>query len=174
MADPEKESFVWRGIHGVAVALVLGFFLFSLRSILNPFPLFLLLVLPISPYAGTRYRLLVVTAWGLLTLVCLLDTTGFLLAPFFLALVLAYILHPAVERIEGRRRRISRSCCAWRWSAMRTRVFFGEVRARWWTPRASGSAAAIEIFLRFSVQLLLGGWQQTCWSAPQVQLQKHG
>jgi predicted PurR-regulated permease PerM len=33
----------------------------------------------------------------------LLDTTGFLLAPFILALVLSYILDPLVDRVEGRR-----------------------------------------------------------------------
>jgi predicted PurR-regulated permease PerM len=40
---------------------------------------------------------------GVLTLLWLLDTTGFLLAPFVLALILAYMLDPLVDRMEGRR-----------------------------------------------------------------------
>ncbi len=82
--------------------MVLGFFLYSLRSILNPFVLFLLLLLLVSPQAGSRYHLLVVSSAAVLLVIWLLNTTGFLLAPFILALVLAYVLHPLVERIEHR------------------------------------------------------------------------
>ncbi len=67
--DPESDSFVWRGIHAVAVALVLGFSPFSLRSILDPSLLFLLLVLLASPCTETHHHLRVVTASGLLTLI---------------------------------------------------------------------------------------------------------
>lgn len=71
VGDKETESLLWRGVYGVAVALVLGFFLFSLRPILNPFLLFLLLLVLISPQAGSRYHVL----------------------------VLAYVLHPLVNQI---------------------------------------------------------------------------
>ena len=103
VTDPLAERSLWRAVYAVAVVMVLGGFLFSLRSILNPFVLFLLLLLLISPQAGSRYHLLVVSSAAILLLVWLLNTTGFLLAPFILALVLAYVLHPLVERLEGPR-----------------------------------------------------------------------
>jgi predicted PurR-regulated permease PerM len=103
--DPTDATapFNWRAWHAVVVLVVLGFFLMSVRTILNPFILFFLLVFLIQPYSGTRHHLLLVSATGLLTFIWLLDTTGFLLAPFVLALVLAYVLHPLVERMERRR-----------------------------------------------------------------------
>lgn len=105
---PAADAFSWRTVHGVLVVLVLAVFLFSLREILNPFLIFLLLLFLVSPQAGTRYHVLLVSATAVLTLVWLLETTGFLLAPFLLALVLAYVLHPLVSMIE-RLPRVSRS-----------------------------------------------------------------
>ena len=99
-AAAQPEPFNWRAFHGVVVLLVLSLFLASVRSVLNPFLLYLLLVFVVSPYSGTRFHLLTVSAAGGLTLVWLLSTTGFLLAPFLLALVLAYVLHPVVRAIE--------------------------------------------------------------------------
>lgn len=104
---PSEAPYNWRTWHSIVVLVVLGFFLMSIRSILNPFILFFLLLFLIQPYSGTRHHVLLVTATALLTLIWLLDTTGFLLAPFVLALVLAYVLHPLVERME--RRKISRT-----------------------------------------------------------------
>lgn len=105
---PEKaaDPFNWRIWHAVLVLGVLGLFLFSIRSILNPFLLFLLLLFLVQPYSGTRWHVILVSTAALLTFIWVLDTTGFLLAPFVLALVLAYIQAPMVERME--RRRISR------------------------------------------------------------------
>jgi predicted PurR-regulated permease PerM len=103
----DATPFNWRAWHAVVVLVVLGFFMMSIRSILNPFILFFLLVFLIQPYSGTRHHLLTVSAAGMLTFIWLLDTTGFLLAPFVLALVLAYVMHPLVARME--RRRISRT-----------------------------------------------------------------
>jgi predicted PurR-regulated permease PerM len=100
---PPPEPHPWRMVHAVAVLLVLAAFLASVRSILNPFLLFILLVFFLQPYRGTRHYLLTVSASGLLTFVWLLDTTGFLLAPFVLSIVLAYVLHPLVNRLTGRR-----------------------------------------------------------------------
>lgn len=48
------------------------FLLFSLRSILDPFLLFVLLVLHVSPYAGTGSHLLGVTASALIPLAVLM------------------------------------------------------------------------------------------------------
>lgn len=102
MTESPPDPFNWRAWHAIAVLGVLGAFLFSVRSVLNPFILFLLLVFLIQPYSGTRHHVLLVTAAALLTFVWVLDTTGFLLAPFVLALVLAYIQAPAVARLERR------------------------------------------------------------------------
>ncbi|MDB4948099.1 MAG: family transporter [Gemmatimonadetes bacterium] len=99
-AAVEPEPFNWRAYHGVVVLLILGLFLASVRSVLNPFLLYLLLVFVVSPYSGTRFHLLVVSSTGALTLLWLLSTTGFLLAPFLLAIVLAYVLHPVVCAVE--------------------------------------------------------------------------
>lgn len=103
MPDPPEQSFNWRTWHGLVVLGILGFFLVSVRTVLNPFVLFVLLAVVLAPYSGTRAHLLLVSAAGVLTLVWVLDTTGFLLAPFVLALVLAYVLHPLVDRLEGPR-----------------------------------------------------------------------
>lgn len=96
------EGLNWRTIHAVVVVFVLALFLFSLRTLLNPFLLFLLFLFLVSPNAGSRHYVLLVSATAVLTLVWLLETTGFLLAPFFLALVLAYIQHPLVSMLERR------------------------------------------------------------------------
>ncbi|HYR07272.1 MAG TPA: AI-2E family transporter [Longimicrobium sp.] len=102
MTEKAVDPFNWRTWHAVVVLGVLGLFLFSIRSILNPFILFLLLLFLVQPYSGTRFHLMLVSTAALLTFIWVLDTTGFLLAPFVLALVLAYIQHPMVARLERR------------------------------------------------------------------------
>ena len=102
MNDKAVDPFNWRTWHAVVVIGVLGLFLFSIKSILNPFILFLLLLFLVQPYSGTRYHVILVSTAALLTFIWVLDTTGFLLAPFVLALVLAYIQHPMVARMEKR------------------------------------------------------------------------
>jgi predicted PurR-regulated permease PerM len=102
---PDSESNLWggRGVYAVALALVFAAFLFSLREILNPFVLLLLLISLLSPFSGSRMHLLMVTSASVLTGIWILETTGFLLAPFFLSLVFAYILHPVVRKMAGPR-----------------------------------------------------------------------
>lgn len=100
MPQRATESPVWRAVAGVTIALVLAFFFYSLRGLLNPFLLFLLLLLLLSPYTGTRQHVVLVSATGMLTLLWLLSVAGSLLAPFVLALVLAYVLHPLARRLE--------------------------------------------------------------------------
>ncbi len=93
---------VWRVVEGAAVLLVLGFLLFGLRSILNPFLLFLLLWALLLPFRGTPGQGALLWTAGALTLVWVLSTTGSVLAPFVLALVLAYVLDPVVDVFERR------------------------------------------------------------------------
>ena len=93
----------WQTVYGVVVLFVLALFLWSLRPILNPFLLFVLLVLLLSPYRGSRLHLMLVGTTALLTGIWLLETTGSLFAPFLLAWVLAYILRPVADALERRR-----------------------------------------------------------------------
>ena len=92
-----------RVLYATTVLLVGGFFLFSVRGLLVPFVLYLLLLSLLIPYAGTRrHRLLAVSATVLIGL-WFLSTIGSLLAPFILAFILAYILDPAVDALERRK-----------------------------------------------------------------------
>ncbi|NJD20855.1 MAG: AI-2E family transporter, partial [Gemmatimonadetes bacterium] len=97
------EITVWRGVQAAAALLVLGFFLFALRSVLNPFLLFLLLWAVLSPFRGKPGHGALLGVSGLLALDWLLVTTGSVLAPFVLAVALAYMLDPLVDRLEARR-----------------------------------------------------------------------
>ena len=87
---------------GVTAVAVLGLFLFKIHAILNPFILFLLLVVLLTPFRSVRGHSLLVTLAGLLTFYWLLQETGFLVAPFVLGLILAYVLDPLVDKLEAR------------------------------------------------------------------------
>jgi len=98
----------WRFFQAGSVLLVLGLFLFSLGGfefggILSPFVLFWIFVVVLLPFRGTPGHTAVLALAVVLTLFWILQTTGFLLAPFVLALVLAYVLDPLVDRVQGRR-----------------------------------------------------------------------
>jgi predicted PurR-regulated permease PerM len=82
--------------------LVIGLLLFSVRDLLNPFLLFWVLVVLLLPFREAQGHGLIVFLFAVLTLYWLLATTGFLLAPFVLGLVLAFMLDPAVDAVEGR------------------------------------------------------------------------
>jgi len=91
-----------RLLEGVAVVLVLGLFLFGLRDLLNPFLLFFVLWAVLLPFRSSpAYGALLGTA-AVLTFFWVLSTTGSLLAPFVLAMVLAYILDPLVDWLGER------------------------------------------------------------------------
>lgn len=84
----------------IAWALLLGLFAWSIRPVLSPVVLFLALVYLLTPFFGTDlYRRLVATL-GILTFLWLIHVAGFFLAPFALALVIAYIADPIVDRLE--------------------------------------------------------------------------
>lgn len=104
--DQTREA-TWRVLQAAAVLMVLGFFLFSLRELLSPFLLFWVLVAVLLPFKGIRGQALLIGLAAVLTMFWILHTTGFLLAPFILALVLAYALDPLVDRVAVWR--ISRS-----------------------------------------------------------------
>lgn len=84
----------------IAWAFLLGLFIVEVRTVLSPLILFLALVYLLTPLFGTDlYRRLVVTL-SVLTLLWLVHVAGSFLAPFILALVLAYVADPLVDRLE--------------------------------------------------------------------------
>lgn len=101
MAKVQAEN-EWPSIYVAVVALCALAFLFSVKTVLSPILVFIILMLLISPWAGTRMHLLVVMSATTLLFFWLLDTLGSLLAPFILAFVLAYILDPLVDRLVAR------------------------------------------------------------------------
>jgi predicted PurR-regulated permease PerM len=102
MSDPSRPM-VWRGVEAAAVLLVLAFFLYATRDILNPLILFALLWAVLLPFRGNEGHAALLTVAGLVTLVWVLSATGSLLAPFILAVMLAYVLDPLVDRVSGKR-----------------------------------------------------------------------
>ena len=98
----------WRAVQAAVLVLVAGFFLFSLRELLNPFLLYWVFIALLAPFRGVRGHALLITVATLLAGVWVLDTAGSLLAPFFLAFVLAYILDPVADRVSAHPR-ISRT-----------------------------------------------------------------
>ena len=94
---------VWRVLQAVVALLVFGVLLLSVQELLNPFLFFWILVLVLLPFRGMPgYGLLVLVA-AILTVYWLLATTGFLLAPFVLGFVFAYVLDPLVDALVERR-----------------------------------------------------------------------
>lgn len=99
---PEGREWALRALYVAAVLVLLAVFLHSVRSILSPLVIFLALLFLLAPLYGTRlYPALVIVTGGLL-LLWVLRTTGFLLAPFVLAFILAYVLDPVVDWLEAR------------------------------------------------------------------------
>lgn len=98
----EQAQQEWPMIYTAIVALGAFAFLFSVKMILSPFIAFILLMVLISPWSGTRAHLLTVMCATFLLSIWLLQTLGGLLAPFILAFVLAYILNPLVGKLERR------------------------------------------------------------------------
>jgi predicted PurR-regulated permease PerM len=100
MDGPPADPRAWRAVHALVLVVVVIAFGMSVRAILNPLVLFLLFLLLAAPFRGTRSYPGMVAASALLLLLWLLTTLGSLLAPFFLALGLAYVLYPVVRRVE--------------------------------------------------------------------------
>ncbi|MGH7471459.1 MAG: hypothetical protein ACRENP_26205, partial [Longimicrobiales bacterium] len=91
MTQEHQPSRAWHLLYVAIVLLVVAVFLYSLVPVLTPFIAFLTLLLLLSPFAGTRQHRVLVLAFGLLITLWLLNTLGGLLAPFVLALMIAYI-----------------------------------------------------------------------------------
>lgn len=92
----------WRVVEVAAAMLVLGFFLYATRSVLNPVFLFGLLWAVLLPFRYREGYTALLTVAGVVTLIWLLSATGSLLAPFILSVLVAYAIDPAVDALERR------------------------------------------------------------------------
>lgn len=101
--EEQNRVTVWRVVQASGVLVVMGFFLFETLPILNPALLFLLLWGVLLPFRGREGYSVVLGTAAVLTLIWILSTAGSVLAPFVLAIALAYILDPLVDRLETRR-----------------------------------------------------------------------
>lgn len=90
----------------VPTALLLAafaLFLYTALPVLSPLVAFLVLLVLGVPFARERAVLLMLYAASLVLAVWVLEALGAVIAPFVLALVLAYILDPAVDALQRRR-----------------------------------------------------------------------
>ena len=92
----------WRALYAALVLLVAAAYFYSLLPVLSPVTLFVAITLLVAPFAGTRYHRVFLVAAGFMLAIWLLRTLASLLAPFVLALVVAYILDPVVDRLQAR------------------------------------------------------------------------
>ena len=99
---PVKDVREWRMVYGAILLLVVAALLYSLLPSLSPVILFVALLALMSPLRTSRYYGTVLLTFGALVVFWLLRALGSLLAPFILAIVVAYILDPLVDKIEAR------------------------------------------------------------------------
>jgi predicted PurR-regulated permease PerM len=105
MAGPDehgagRRADEWRILYAVLVFGSAAALAWAVKPVLTPVLLWFLLLALLSPYAGRPGHALVVAASSALLGIWLLETLGGLLAPFILALALAYILDPIVDLLE--------------------------------------------------------------------------
>jgi len=101
-AAPVSWRSPWTVFQAAAALMILAALLVATRDVLNPFLLFWVLLAFLLPFRGHDGYVPLVVAAALITLLWMLATTGFLLAPFVLALGLAYMLDPVVDRLEAK------------------------------------------------------------------------
>ena len=92
---------VWRIAQAALVVLAGAFFLFSIQEWLSPFLLYCLFIALLAPFRGHRGHALLASVATALVAIWILGTAGSLLAPFFLAFFLAYLLDPVADRLES-------------------------------------------------------------------------
>ena len=98
----EERLQVWRVLQAIVALLVFGLLLVSVQELLNPFLLFLILLVVLVPFRQVPGYVLLVVVAAILTGYWLLATTGFLLAPFVLGFGFAYVLDPLVDVLVER------------------------------------------------------------------------
>jgi predicted PurR-regulated permease PerM len=98
-----EQADTWRLIYAVAVLAAGGLLLWAVHGVLSPVLMYFLFMALLSPYAARNGHGTIVVVATVLILIWLFVTLGSLVAPFVLALALAYILDPAVDMLERRR-----------------------------------------------------------------------
>ena len=99
--DANGNPTAWRAVQAALLVLAGAFFLFSMRESLGPFLLYWVFIALLVPFRQVRGYALLVTMATVLVCLWVLHTAGSLLAPFFLAFVLAYILDPIADRVSA-------------------------------------------------------------------------
>ena len=97
-----KEFGVWRVVQATGVVVVMSFFLLETLTILNPVLLFVLLWAVLLPFRGRPGHMALLGIAAVLTLFWVLANIGSTLSPFILAVILAYVLDPLVDKLERR------------------------------------------------------------------------
>lgn len=103
MMPPELEAGgarLW--LPGTLAVLAFGVFLWSIQTVLSPVFALLTLLALLLPFRHEAWAAVVAATAGTLGLIWVLGATGFLLAPFVVALGVAYILDPLVDRVSRR------------------------------------------------------------------------
>lgn len=89
-----------RWLHGAAVLALFAALAVAVRPVLSPFVLYALLLYLAWPLLDTAVFARLAVAASVLLGLWVLEVTGFLLAPFVLALILAYVLDPVVGTLQ--------------------------------------------------------------------------
>jgi len=97
---PTGRRRLW--LPGLLVLLAFGVFLWSIQTALSPVVALLALLALLHPFRHEPWAAVVAATAATLALIWILGATGFLLAPFVVALGVAYILDPLVDRLSGR------------------------------------------------------------------------
>jgi hypothetical protein len=97
--EVHSRRHVYTGVLLAAFAL----FMYTALPVLTPLVLYLVLLVLAAPYAKERPILLMLIAATLVMFFWMLDAMSGVLTPFIIALVLAYILDPAVDALQRRR-----------------------------------------------------------------------
>jgi predicted PurR-regulated permease PerM len=87
---------------GVAILGLFAVLAYAVRPVLTPFVLFLLFLHVAWPWLDRPIVSRLAVGGTALILLWIVQVTGLLLAPFILALILAYVLNPVVELLERR------------------------------------------------------------------------
>jgi predicted PurR-regulated permease PerM len=92
----------WPLVYGAVVVLAAAIWLHAMMPFLSPIIAYIVFLVLLRPFAGSqRYRLLV-GASSVVMVLWLFASLGSILAPFIVAFVIAYILHPLADRLERR------------------------------------------------------------------------
>ncbi len=98
---PDRGAPAWRAVQAALLVLAGAFFLFSMQSALSPFILYCVFIALLAPFRTLPGHALLASVATVLVCLWVLSTAGSLLAPFFLAFVLAYILDPLADRVSA-------------------------------------------------------------------------